>query len=235
MKAERRHELRENDLLHAMGVAKAYINENGGRIGLVIIGVFAVAMAVMFGMRSRAAAQEDIWRQKSEFSFSDGDVGRVSLSELATLTSSTDDEQFILQSLLELHIDAQTLAALALVPLIEVAWADGYLDEKEKQAVLEAAHASGFEKGQVAYEVLESWLTQQPKPKLLETWVEYIRELRGQLSEEEHKSLKASLLGRARSVAEASGGYLGLGFKVSKTEAAVLKTLDEACWISPTQ
>ena len=169
MKAERRHELRENDLLHAMGVAKAYINENGGRIGLVIIGVFAVAMAVMVGMRSRAAAQEDIWRQKSELSFSDGDVGRVSLSELATLTSSTDDEQFILQSLLELHIDAQTLAALALVPLIEVAWADGYLDEKEKQAVLEAAHASGFEKGQVAYEVLESWLTQQPKPKLLET------------------------------------------------------------------
>jgi hypothetical protein len=62
----------------------------------------------------------------------------------------------------------------------------------------------------------------------LETWVEYIRELRGQLSEEEHKSLKASLLGRARSVAEASGGYLGLGLKVSKTETAVLKTLEDA-------
>jgi len=145
---------------------------------------------------------------------------------LAEASGMTDDA--ILQSLLDLHIDVQTLAALALVPLIEVAWADGYLDEKEKQAVLKAAHASGFEKGQVAYEVLENWLTQQPKPKLLETWVEYIRELLGQLSEEEQKSLKASLLGRARSVAEASGGYLGLGFKVSKTEAAVLKTLEEA-------
>ncbi len=145
---------------------------------------------------------------------------------LAEASGMTDDA--ILQSLLDLHIDVQTLAALALVSLIEVAWADGYLDEKEKQAVLKAAHASGFEKGQVAYEVLENWLTQQPKPKLLETWVEYIRELLGQLSEEEQKSLKASLLGRARSVAEASGGYLGLGFKVSKTEAAVLKTLEEA-------
>jgi hypothetical protein len=29
-------------------------------------------------------------------------------------------------------------------------------------------------------------------------------------------------------VAEASGGYLGLGFKVSKTETAVLKTLEKA-------
>ena len=116
MKAERRHELRENDLLHAMGVAKDYINENGGRIGLVIIGVFAVAMAVMFGMRSRAAAQEDIWRQKSELSFSDGDVGRVSLSELATLTSSTDDEQFILQSLLDRGKHALRLTAQAAFP-----------------------------------------------------------------------------------------------------------------------
>ncbi len=145
---------------------------------------------------------------------------------LAETSGITDDA--ILQSLLDLHIDAQTLAALALVPLIEVAWADGYLDEKEKQAILAAAHDSGFEKGHVAYEVLENWLTQQPKPKLLETWVEYIKELNGQWSEEEQQSLKTSLLGRARSVAEASGGYLGLGFKVSKTEAAMLKTLEEA-------
>ena len=153
---------------------------------------------------------------------------RMEESKEALAETSGISDDAILQSLLELHIDAQTMSALTLVPLIEVAWADGYLDEKEKQAVLKAAHASGFEKGQVAYKVLESWLTQQPKPKLLETWVEYIRELLGQLSEEEQKSLKASLLGRARSVAEASGGYLGLGFKVSKTEAAVLKTLEEA-------
>ena len=153
---------------------------------------------------------------------------RMEESKEALEEASGISDDAILQSLLELHIDAQTISALALVPLIEVAWADDYLDKKEKQAILAAAHASGFEKGQVAYKVLESWLTQQPKPKLLETWVEYIRELHGQLSEEKHKSLKASLLGRARSVAEASGGYLGLGFKVSKTEAAVLKTLEEA-------
>ena len=145
---------------------------------------------------------------------------------LAEASGITDDA--ILQSLLELHIDAQTMSALALVPLIEVAWADDYLDEKERQAILAAAHASGLEKGHVANKVLESWLTQQPKPKLLETWIAYIKELSGQLSEEERKALKTTLLGRARSVAEASGGQLGLGFKVSKTEAAVLKTLEEA-------
>ncbi len=155
-------------------------------------------------------------------------IKRMEESKEALAEASGISDDAILQSLLDLHIDVQTLAALALVPLIEVAWADDYLDEKEKKAILEAAHASGLEKGQVAYQVLESWLTRQPKPKLLATWVEYIRELRGQLSEEEQKSLQTSLLGRARSVAEASGGYLGLGFKVSKTEAAVLTTLEEA-------
>lgn len=145
---------------------------------------------------------------------------------LAEASGITDDA--VLQSLLDLQIDVQTIAALALVPLIEVAWADDYLDEKEKQAILEAAHASGLEKGQVAHKVLESWLSNQPKPKLLETWGEYIRELSGRLSEEERGALKTSLLERAKSVAEASGGYLGLGFKVSKTEAAMLKKLEEA-------
>lgn len=149
-------------------------------------------------------------------------------SKEALAEASGITEDALLQSLLDLHINAQTMAALALVPLIEVAWADDYLDEKEKQAILAAAHTSGLEKGQVAYKVLESWLTHKPKAHLLKTWEEYIRELRGQLSEEEQKSLKASVLGRAESVAEASGGYLGLGFKVSKTEAAMLETLAAA-------
>ncbi len=153
---------------------------------------------------------------------------RMEESKEALAEASGITEDAVLQSLLDLHIDVQTMAALALIPLIEVAWADDYLDEKEKQAILAAAHASGLEKGQVAYKVLESWLTHQPKPQLLKTWEEYIRELRGQLSEEEQKSLKTSLLGRARSVAEASGGYLGLGFKVSKTETTMLKRLEEA-------
>ena len=178
--------------------------------------------------RGRVLEEEFFYKENQRLLKQLRQMKKMEESKEALAETSGISDDAILQSLLELHINAQTLAALALVPLIEVAWADGYLDEKEKQAVLKAAHASGFEKGQVAYEVLESWLTQKPKPKLLETWVEYIRELRGQLSEEEHKSLKASLLGRARSVAEASGGYLGLGFKVSKTETAVLKTLEDA-------
>ena len=178
--------------------------------------------------RGRALEEEFFYKENQRLLEQLRQMKRMEDSKEALAEASGITDEAVLQSLLDLHIDAQTMAALALVPLIEVAWADDYLDEKEKQAILAAAHASGLEKGHVAYDVLESWLTHQPKPKLLKTWVEYIRELRGQLSEEEQKSLKTSLLGRAESVAGASGGYLGLGFKVSKTEAAMLKTLEEA-------
>ncbi len=134
----------------------------------------------------------------------------------------------ILESLLELKIQAQTLAALVIIPLIEVAWADGHLDQRERQAILAAAHAAGLHRGHAGYELLESWLARQPHSRLLETWEQYIQELCNQLSGEERESLELQFLGRARSVAEASGGFLGLGFKVSKEEAAVLETLKKA-------
>ena len=136
-------------------------------------------------------------------------------SKEALAEASGIDNDAILGSLLELNIHAQTLAALAIVPLIEVAWADGHLDQKERQAILAAAHASGLHTGHAGYE-------------LLETWEQYIQELCNQVSGEEREALEVQFLGRARSVAEASGGFLGLGFKVSKAETDVLETLRKA-------
>jgi hypothetical protein len=40
--------------------------------------------------------------------------------------------------------------------------------------------------------------------------------------------LKSELLGRARRVAEAAGGFLGLGSKVSRAEEAILTELAAA-------
>ena len=41
-------------------------------------------------------------------------------------------------------------------------------------------------------------------------------------------ALKRDLLGRARSVAEAAGGFLGFGSKVSQSEQAILDELEQA-------
>ena len=147
---------------------------------------------------------------------------KEALSEASGITNDA-----LLEKLLELGIHAETVAALAVVPLVEVAWADGHLDEKEKEAILAASDASGLATGGLEYELLESWLAHRPESKLLRAWEHYIQGLCEQLSEEERSSLKADLLGRVWAVAEASGGFLGLVSKVSKAEAEMLQQLEK--------
>jgi len=136
----------------------------------------------------------------------------------------------ILEKLVKLEIRPETLASLCVVPLIEVAWADGSIDDQEKKAVLAATDKNGLEQGSFDYSLLEQWLTHKPQPRLLTAWTHYIQGLCEQLTAAEKETLKTEIMGHAKAVAEASGGLLGLGIgnKVSKTEQAMLDNLEKA-------
>jgi hypothetical protein len=134
----------------------------------------------------------------------------------------------VLQTLVDLKIRPETLAPLTLIPLLEVAWADGALDEKEKQAVVSAIHQSGRLKKPEDRELLEQWLERRPSPELLTGWTYYIQGLCERLSPEEKQGLKNELMTYTRSIAEASGGFLGLGNKISTAEAEMLKKMEAA-------
>ena len=142
---------------------------------------------------------------------------------LAESSGITDDA--LLSRLLELGITASTVAPLALVPLVAVAWADGRMAEKEKAAILAAAHAEGLVEGSTAHKLLESWLRSPPEPTLRVAWEQYTTALYSRLDPQHRAALSAQILGRARNVAEAAGGFLGFGSKVSEEEEAVLENL----------
>lgn len=144
----------------------------------------------------------------------------------ATASGITDDA--VLDKLIALGIAGDTLAALSLVPMVLVAWADGGVDAKEREAVLAGAEERGLRKGDASRELLEVWLARRPPPELLATWKGYIGALSATIGAEARTSLEKELLGRARAVAEASGGTLGFGRKVSTAEEAVLRDLDTA-------
>lgn len=133
----------------------------------------------------------------------------------------------LLDALIELGVEAETLVALSLVPLVEVAWADGTIQDKERAAILEAAEGQGIAPGSATHDLLESWLTIRPKDRLLEIWQRYIKELVGSLGEKSSQQLESSTLGRARAVADAAGGFLGMG-SISAAEKEMLKRLEEA-------
>ena len=150
-------------------------------------------------------------------------TAREALSKASGITNPT-----VLDKLLELKIPPETIAALSVVPLVEVAWADGTLDAKERQEVLRRAGESGFAPGSAQQALLEAWLDRRPEPRLLTAWTHLVQGMCEKLGADEIAKLRSSLLERARSVASASGGMLGLGSKVSKAEASVLTRLDQA-------
>ena len=148
-----------------------------------------------------------------------------SKDDLRKVSGMTDDA--VLDKLVGLGLTANTIAALSLVPLIEVAWADGQIQDNERTAILQGAHGKGLDKGSAGYDLLQSWLAKRPTSALLEAWEAYIKSLTAQLNDEQNRLLKNQIIGFAKMVAGAAGGFLGIG-RVSASEETVLKRIESA-------
>ena len=101
-------------------------------------------------------------------------VLRKKLAEPAELRAKKDSysavsgitDEAVLDALAKLDVTPETLAALSLVPLVAVAWADGSIDAKERAAVLRAAGDTGLAAGAPGHAMLETWLQSAPPASL---------------------------------------------------------------------
>jgi hypothetical protein len=132
----------------------------------------------------------------------------------------------VIDRLIDLDIHPETVTALSLVPLVAVAWADGSLDARERSAILERVDKTEFAPGSPARALLEGWLTRKPEPKLMNAWTHLVEGLGEEMTRDEVAALKTGLLERARAVAGASGGFLGVGSRISTAEADVIQRLE---------
>ena len=144
--------------------------------------------------------------------------------ELLRKVVSIQDNAF-LDRLIALGIGPETAMALRLIPLVFVAWADGSVDEREREAILKAATKQGLASEEMAHRALKDWLKQQPDPKLLLLWKDYVRHIWSSFTEDEQLQMRENLLNAAREVANAAGGFLGMA-KTSATERQVLEDLE---------
>jgi hypothetical protein len=136
------------------------------------------------------------------------------------------DNEEIINALVELEVEPETLIAFSLVPLVEVAWADGEIQPKERDAIIKAAIERGVEEGSPTCDLLRNWLQTKPDPKMLEVWKGYIEVLKDSLGKRSRAHLKSGTMGRARAIAEAAGGFLG----VASISAAEKKMIEELEW-----
>ena len=180
-------------------------------------------------LEDRRKALEDEFFHKEDQRKIDQMKGKLSAQqtreELKKVSGMSDDA--VLDKLVSLGLRANTVAALSLVPLILVAWADGKIQDNEREAILQGAHGKGLEEGTDGYELLQTWLKKPPSDELFTAWEGYIKALAAQLNDEQNRLLKNQIVGFAKMVAAAAGGILGFG-KVSATEEAVLHRIEAA-------
>jgi len=132
----------------------------------------------------------------------------------------------IIDHLLELGVGPESILAIGLVPLAAVSWADGRLDDKERKAILKAASERGVDPGSANYTMLEVWLKEKPNQQLMDAWKKYSRAIWEELTESERVLMRDSIVGKAREIAEAAGGFLGVA-SITPQEKALLEDMEK--------
>jgi hypothetical protein len=152
---------------------------------------------------------------------------KIGQREQLTQVSGIHDEA-VLDRLIALDIGPETLAALEIVPLVFVAWADGGVQADERETIIEFAQAAGIRPQDGRYPLLEHWLKRRPKAEALDAWKHYVKDLCQRLEKPEIEKLKHELLDRAEEVAKVAGGFLGFGNKITDSEQRMLEELEQA-------
>jgi tellurite resistance protein len=137
----------------------------------------------------------------------------------------------LLQRVRALGITAETATAFILAPLVQVAWAEGKVTEKERETVFRLAAARGIASGSPAQVQLDGWLQTRPSDVLFQTAIEVIKAGLDSLPKDEREKRIAGIVQACRDVSEASGGLaktLGIGSGVSSEESSVLDAVTAA-------
>ena len=136
------------------------------------------------------------------------------------------DEELI-EALQNLGFTRETLPLLHLTPLVQMAWAEGKVTVSERNLIFEIAERHGISKDTTAYQKLNEWLENKPSEQFFEHARTAIYLVNQTLPTEKQAVTTDDLLTYCMRIAEASGGILGIGNKVSPEERELLEKIEE--------
>ena len=143
----------------------------------------------------------------------------VARRELGDKTGLHDSD--LLNELEALGFTPDTVSLLPLIPLLQVAWAEGGVSPAERTQIMALARTRGIQDGSAADVQLHDWLRTQPHQRVFAGATRLIRAMLAAGSAETHDLSADDLVKYCESIAAASGGVLGIG-KVSAEERAAL-------------
>ncbi|MBM64957.1 MAG: hypothetical protein CMH55_01830 [Myxococcales bacterium] len=147
---------------------------------------------------------------------------RKKAREMGEATGVTDED--LINHLVELGIDVETVRILHLVPMIQVAWANGHIDQEERALIELAAQGRGVNERPKARALLTEMLSRPPTADLCNTALDFCRLVL--TAEGDDGSGIENLQELALRVAEAHGGFFGIG-AVTDSERRALEQISE--------
>lgn len=129
------------------------------------------------------------------------------------------------RQLYRLGVDADSLDALLLLPLIEVAWADGVVQRQEHQHI--AGVAAAWDPGEEAMLLVRTWIRYPPSEAYCERGRRALAKILNHSAPQHGPWDAEALLEEAHAVAQASGSWLPF-LRVCRSEREVLAKIRQA-------
>jgi hypothetical protein len=177
-----------------------------------------------FADRGRAL-EEDYFRKKDRElvekmrQAAEAEAARESLGQQTGLTDPA-----LIAELQALGFTPETVRLLPLVPVVQVAWAEGSVTAAERKQVVELARTRGIAEGTPADTQLAEWLAIRPSDDVFARATRLIRALLAAPSEEPLAVTADDLVSYCERIAAASGGILGIG-RISGQERALIESI----------
>ncbi|MCA1560838.1 MAG: hypothetical protein LC753_17230 [Acidobacteria bacterium] len=133
----------------------------------------------------------------------------------------------LLRDLEELGFTPSTIGLLPLVPILQVAWAEGGVSNAERKLLVQLARSRGIEQSSAADLRLAEWMDRRPSADVFTRATRLIRAMLDSPSDERSDLSADDLIKYCERIASASGGILGVG-SISAEERATLGQIASA-------
>ena len=137
---------------------------------------------------------------------------------LKDATGVQDDA--LIEHLARLGVTRETVAVLHLMPLLEVAWADGVIQDEER-ALLHGAADEAKLSGK-ALEAFEAMILKRPKQIYFDVALEFIRSVLAAMPAAEADKARDNIQTLTETIAQSTGGWFGIFGNVSDEEESAL-------------
>jgi ADP-ribose pyrophosphatase YjhB (NUDIX family) len=145
--------------------------------------------------------------------------------ELKEKTGLQDPE--LLNDLQELGFTPDTIQLLPIIPILQVAWAEGGVSAAERKLIVELARARGIAADSAADRQLNEWLERRPSNDVFISATRLVRAMLDQPAQAIGDLSADDVIKYSESIASASGGLFGIG-KISAEERATLTQIASA-------